>query len=240
VPGTKWAYNNWDYNTLITIFEKQTGLKEKDVFLEQIAVPLDMQDITDSTVLYHKDPTLSQHSSIEYNLSARDMLKFGLLCLHKGNWKGKQVIPQDYFDRITTDYVKTGVPGLRSGYGYMWWVPFDRVAKKFGIPEGTFSADGMGSQRIIIIPALETVIVHKANTNLRKGFLMWLSDSGYEESDSTFIKTNLDSLLIEFVNVIGIRCKEPDFTDNPICQECKMVSDEDFQALLKMIIDAKM
>ena len=26
IPGTKWAYNNWDYNALTTIFMQETGL----------------------------------------------------------------------------------------------------------------------------------------------------------------------------------------------------------------------
>ena len=174
VPGTRWAYNNWDYNTLIAIFEQQTGISEQEAFLNNIAGPLKMEDISENTVEYSNSPGLSIHSIIQYNLSARDMLKFGKLCLNRGNWEGNQIIPEAYFDNIVNDYTETGNQGTRSGHGYMWWVPFDKYARRMGIPKGTFYADGLGYQQIIIIPAWETVIVHKSNTNYRNGFFLWL------------------------------------------------------------------
>ncbi|MBW2157894.1 MAG: serine hydrolase [Deltaproteobacteria bacterium] len=44
IPGTKWAYNNWDYNALTTIFVEETGLSVYEAFKEGIADPLGMQD----------------------------------------------------------------------------------------------------------------------------------------------------------------------------------------------------
>ena len=33
IPGTKWAYNNWDYNALTTIFMQETdGLHQADKY----------------------------------------------------------------------------------------------------------------------------------------------------------------------------------------------------------------
>ena len=43
-PGTYFYYNNWDYNVVGTIFEKETGKKIGDAFYERIAKPLGMED----------------------------------------------------------------------------------------------------------------------------------------------------------------------------------------------------
>jgi CubicO group peptidase (beta-lactamase class C family) len=41
-PGTFWYYNNWDFDTLGFIFEKETGQKLGSAFEKQIADPLQM------------------------------------------------------------------------------------------------------------------------------------------------------------------------------------------------------
>ena len=48
------------------------------------------------------------------------MARFGQLCLNEGNWKGKQIIPAEYFRKITHDFTKgTDMSGLHSGHGYL-------------------------------------------------------------------------------------------------------------------------
>ena len=238
-PGEKWAYNNWDYNTLITIFQKETGISEKDAFHKNLALPLQMKDITDSTALYHNEPGLSIHSSIAYYLSARDMLKFGQLCLNKGNWNGKQIVPESYFEKITNDYSVTGGRGLRSGHGFMWWVPFDKIAKEMGIPKGTYIADGLGNQQIVVIPEWETVLVHKTKTNLSEGFLMWLEQEGFTKSDSIHIVNNLQTYLNDFLNFLVNDCRDSSNSNNPICQNCTWLGEADYLKLLEMILRSK-
>jgi CubicO group peptidase (beta-lactamase class C family) len=96
-------------------------------------------------------------------MSARDLAKFGQLHLNKGKWNGKQIIPEEWIDRITDDYTTTGEKLLGSGHGYLWWVPVDNKSREMGIPEGTYVATGFGSQRIVVIPHWDTVIVHQVN-----------------------------------------------------------------------------
>ena len=43
-PGSFWFYNNWDFNVLGTIFERQTGETIFDALASRIAIPLQMQD----------------------------------------------------------------------------------------------------------------------------------------------------------------------------------------------------
>ena len=43
-PGRYFAYNNWDFNTLVTILERETGDKVFEAFDEHFANPLEMED----------------------------------------------------------------------------------------------------------------------------------------------------------------------------------------------------
>jgi CubicO group peptidase (beta-lactamase class C family) len=236
IPGTKWAYNNWDINALNTIFEQESQISEKQVFLNNIAHPIGMQDINENTVGFTKDTSMSLHPAIQYNLSARDMAKFGQLCLNKGNWEGKQLVPKEYFEKIVTDYTETGNSGWGSGHGYLWWVPCDSVANMDGIPEGTFYASGAGSQRIIVIPKWNTVIIHKSLIKAEEGIKLFAIQSGYTEE---YVMNNLESVVEEFIDFIYNKCDEPEYSDNEICLKCKPVDISDFYTLMKMVFDAR-
>ena len=162
IPGTKWAYNNWDYNVLTTVFEQETGLTISEAFQKGIAKPL---NINDFEVFYRGDTTLSLHSKAGIKLSTRDMAKFGQLYLNQGNWNGKQLIPKEWVEKITTDFTLTKKQGNeRFGHGYLWWIPSKNYAG--GIPEGSYMTTGAWGQRILIIPKWNTVIAHKTMTEI--------------------------------------------------------------------------
>lgn len=234
IPGTKWAYNNWDINTLNTIFEQEVQLSEKEVFFKNIAYPLGMQDIDKNTVSFTQDTSVSIHPAIHYYLSARDMAKFGQLCLNGGIWDGKQLVPKEYFEKITTDYSRTGY-SWGTGHGYLWWVACDTV--KGGTPEGTFYASGTGCQRIMIIPQWNTVIIHKSQLNSEEAAKLYAVQKGYTKE---YVMNNMESFLEEFIDFIYNKCKEAEYRDNKICKICKPVNDSDFDKLLNMILDARM
>lgn len=238
IPGTKWAYNNWDINALNTIFEQEVQISEKDAFINNIANPLGMQDINSNTIGFTRDTSISLYPAIQYSLSARDMAKFGQLCLNEGNWKGKQLVPKEYFRKITTDFIReTGMTGLYSGHGYLWWVPCDSVAMRNGIPEGSYHASGVGAQHIIIIPEWNTVIIHKSFLNAEEVFILYAIQKGYSEE---YVMENIAKISSELVDLVYYKCKEPEYRENEICKICKPVDDRDFNSLLNMILDAKL
>ena len=162
VPGSKWAYNNWDYNALTTILEQQVGLDTYEIFKKGIAKPLGMKNYE---VIYRADTSLSQHAKAGFRLSTRDMAKFGQLFLDRGNWEGKQLIPGKWIEGITTDFTLTGRSGNeRYGHGYLWWIPTKDYAG--GIPSGSYLATGAWGQRILVIPGWDMVIAHKTMTEV--------------------------------------------------------------------------
>jgi hypothetical protein len=224
-PGTVWAYNNWDYNALTTIFQKETGLTIYEAFNKGIAEPLEMQDFNEKSVFYEYETELSMHPKAGFKMSARDLAKFGQLYLNKGKWKGKQIIPEEWIDRITDDYTITGEKLLRSGHGYLWRVPVDNKSREMGIPEGTYVASGFGSQRLVVIPHWDTVIVHQVNVIDCIVSVM--------KKQETTVKGAMWHLYM---------CKFPLFSLREDCQKCGGTAnffDSGFVKILSRIIDAR-
>jgi hypothetical protein len=91
-------------------------------------------------------------------LTPRDMARLGYLYLNNGLVDGKQIIPAKWIEESKTKYTD-GInwgrffgPLEEVGYGYLWW-----LAKAGG--RDVYFAAGYGSQNIIVIPALNTIIV---------------------------------------------------------------------------------
>lgn len=163
IPGTKWAYNNWDYNVLTTILEQETQSTVSALFEKGMAKPL---SIAAFEVIYRRDTSLSQHAKAGFRLSAKGMAKFGQLFLQKGKWEGQQLIPAQQIDEITTDFTLTrGQSNERHGHGYLWWIQDETYAEGL-LPKGSFVATGAWGQRILVIPAWNTVVALKVMTEI--------------------------------------------------------------------------
>jgi CubicO group peptidase (beta-lactamase class C family) len=163
-PGTFWFYNNWDFNALGTIFEKKTGIKIGDAFYQRIAKPIGMQDFKPGDVYYVGNGEASQHPAYMFEMTARDMARFGLLYLDHGRWNGHQIIPEAWVEKSThaTEMVHIGHMDL-GGYEYLWWVEYGRVHLPEATLPGMYSAQGAGGHIILVIPSLNLVIVNQYN-----------------------------------------------------------------------------
>ncbi len=172
-PGTFWYYNNWDFNAAGTIFEQQTKKDIYEAFKEDIADPIQMEDYTPGDGIKSGVPE-SIHQAYHFRMTARDMARFGLLMLRKGQWKGKQVIPEDWVEESTRPYSDAGLYGS-DAYGYMWWVAEDGHRYKHmpgvSLKEGTYSARGYGGHYIFVIPDRDMVVVHRVNTYIAGNFV---------------------------------------------------------------------
>ena len=225
-PGTKWAYNNWDYNALTTIFMQETGLSVFQAFKQGIADPIGMQDFGKDAVIMEYERALSRHPKAGFKMSARDLAKFGQLYLNKGRWDGRQIVPEEWIERITDDYTVTGRELIRSGHGYLWWVPNDNKSREMGIPEGTFVATGFGSQRIVVIPEWNTVIVHQVNAIDCIVPVMQQHGTSFK---GAIIRLHM--------------CRYPIFSLSEACRECGFVGNfmkTGFVKILSKIIDARL
>ncbi len=152
---TFWYYNNWDFNALGTIYEQETGTDIFQDFKNRIADPLQMEDFRLIDGYHHLEAEHSIHPAYPFRMSARDMARFGLLYLREGKWNGKQIISKEWIKESTTSYSDAG---NRGGYGYLWWISGE--FKDLGM----YSAYGVGTQIISVLPGANLVIVQRVNT----------------------------------------------------------------------------
>lgn len=156
-PGRYFAYNNWDFNTLVTILEQETGGKVFEAFDEHFARPLAMEDWRISDGYYHYEPDKSIHPAYPFRLSARDAARFGLVFARNGLWGEARILSRDWVMRSTAMY---SIDDDIAGYGMLWWVFREPRFKQYGM----VSALGVGNQMIAVLPDLDLVIVNRANT----------------------------------------------------------------------------
>ncbi|MCG8603895.1 beta-lactamase family protein, partial [bacterium] len=158
-PDSFWYYNNWDFNVLCTILERETGTDIFVDFKNRIADPIGMEDFRLMDGYHHLEAEHSNHPAYPFRMSARDMARFGLLYLRQGQWNGKQIISKRWIDESTMSYSDAG---NRGGYGYLWWISGDFKSL------GMYSALGVGTQMISVLPKANLVIVQRVDTYARK------------------------------------------------------------------------
>jgi CubicO group peptidase (beta-lactamase class C family) len=160
-PGTFWYYNNWDFNVLGTILERQINASVFAEFKVKIASPIGMEDFRIGDGSYVGGPE-SIYPAYTFRMTARDMARFGLLFLRDGSWRGEQIVPREWIEESLTSYSDAGAAG---GYGYMWWIAKNgRHLPRVNLPDGSFSARGNGGHKILVVPSLDLVVVHRGRT----------------------------------------------------------------------------
>jgi CubicO group peptidase (beta-lactamase class C family) len=150
-PGTLFHYNNWDFNTLGTIFEGCTGRSVFTALAEDLAAPLGFEDYDPGRQRLLGRPEVSEHLAHHFYLSARDLGRLGTMMLRRGRWDGRQVIPVSWVAESTSVQIDRGARA-QLDYGYLWWLP--RL-----LGRGSFLAIGNFGQYLLCVPP-GLVIVH--------------------------------------------------------------------------------
>ena len=86
--------------------------------------------------------------------TARDFARFGLLFLRDGIWDGQRLLPEGWVDYTRTMTHREQVEP-HSHYGAQWWIADDEV---------TFYASGYETQRIVVAPHRDSLVVRLGNT----------------------------------------------------------------------------
>lgn len=178
-PGTTWEYNNSAIQTLDRVLTKATGTSPAAYAEEKLLAPLGM---TDSAMT--KDPTGNTLTFMGLQSTCRDMARFGVLLLNRGNWDGEQIVSEAWIDDATGQASQD----INGAYGYLWWLNRDGVQKGGdqattgeaaaepkvgrmvpGAPEDVFWALGLGGQVIAVHPTSGTVAVRLAPTKAPEG-----------------------------------------------------------------------
>lgn len=173
-PNEAYYYNNWDFNTLGYILEKQTGKSIFDLFEQHIAKPLGMnysneyiqvrnpdEDWTIPSVdgFYQFEEDKSKYPAYHFRLSAKDLALYGQLYLNKGKWNGVQIVPENWIEISTKPYSITN-ENYGIGYGMLWNVLVPNKNRK----TKSFFHTGVGIHMLGIYPESNLVLIHRVDT----------------------------------------------------------------------------
>lgn len=182
-PGTKFCYDNRCPYIISVILQKVTGM----------------------TALDYLDSRLFKHLGIEkpfweekngynigrsgLNLKTEDVAKFGLFLLHKGNYKGKQLLNSYLVEKMTSHQIQTydeNRPNYGAGYGYFVWMC--QV-------EGAYRGSGIGSQLLINMPKQDmTVVVTAGFLDGAETILKVIFDNLIGKLDNSSVLSNIELL----------------------------------------------
>lgn len=179
-PGEYWIYNNWDFNALGTIVERTAGMEIGPMFARFVAAPLQMEDFEAADVEYTSKDSIteqrfqnwSEHRAYMFDISTRDLARYGLMFMGCGVWNGRQL--------LSTDWIRRSLTGMdtRLGrgpdeqetefgdYGYLWQIdrPGSRRLTRLKTREPIYLASGNRGHFMLIAPYLDLVIVHQVAT----------------------------------------------------------------------------
>ncbi len=150
-PGSHFAYCGACLTPLEAILEKQSGLTLADYAQKFLFDPLGIKRPP-----WWEGPQGIHCPAFGLALRPRDMAKIGWLVLENGNWKGRQVVPEQWIRESTAPHVLSPRTDKKSDYGYLWW---ERDADWNGRKLRVLDAWGVGGQHIFIVPGLDLVCV---------------------------------------------------------------------------------
>jgi hypothetical protein len=162
-PGTIWKYNDTRVNALALAATMVWHRPLPEVLRELIMEPIGASNTwhwtgyRNSWIVLDGKPIQSVSGGGHFGggmfISAMDMARFGLLTYHKGNWNGKQLIPEKWIELSTTPTT------ANTGYGFMNY--FLNTDKKLlpSAPEDVFVHIGNGTNMIYVDKKNELVVV---------------------------------------------------------------------------------
>ena len=156
-PGTKMVYNSGVSQLLAAILVRSAGTKVSQFAEEMLFAPLSIEQYEWKT-----DPQGVHTGGYGLQLSANDLLKFGLVYLHRGMWNGQEVLPSDLVRQSVQPAIAASPPE-RGFYGWHWWADSVQAPREsthaHAYRLNYYYARGYGGQFIFVVPACESVVV---------------------------------------------------------------------------------
>lgn len=158
-PGTKFVYNSVATYMLAAILQKITGETVLDYLYPRLLRPLGIVGAR-----WEMSPSKVNTGGWGLFVKTEDMAKLGQFMLQKGEWNGKQLLSEAWFDEATSSKIQqkpawtpADVKAKNSdwvqGYGYQIW----------RCRHNAYRADGANGQFIIVFPEKNAVIVTTAH-----------------------------------------------------------------------------
>ena len=163
-PGTAFLHVNPNSQILGIIIERATGQRFSEYFSEKIWQPLGARD-----AFFFVDKLGGMvHTDCCMWASIRDIVRVGEMLMHKGTFKGSQIIPAGWVDEM----IKPSKANVN--YGMQLWIGKEFVEYRPYDPSTTiflnyhsepfqaddvFFLDGLGKKRLYVVPSKSLVIL---------------------------------------------------------------------------------
>lgn len=196
-PGTKFQYSSMTTQILGMCVEKATGKSFAEYLKEKIWEPLGMEH--DALISTDKNGIAKQFGGLSAN--PKDLAKFGLLYLNKGNWNGKQIIPEHW---VEATQKRDTVEGRSHTYSNCFWLDTYPLENKFN--KNDYFAGGYKGQVVYVNPENNTVIVRtgKSESTVHWGrSLSKLSHFPLKNVDGEINENNIAQLNGAYINKFG-------------------------------------
>jgi CubicO group peptidase (beta-lactamase class C family) len=176
--GTKVQYNDHEVFLLGKILTRLAGEPLRTLFRRRIAAPIGMEPwdwgasgTVDGIELSNAAGT-PNHPGVQ--TTARQMARFGLLYLNRGNWNGRQLLPASFVDEAVRNQV--GGIGqssfLYQRYGFYWWTNGVMPGGKRPWPDApplSYTSHGHRSNFCVVIPEWNMVVVRMGANPISPG-----------------------------------------------------------------------
>lgn len=155
--GERFSYKTVNTDTLAWILRRITNGSISDLFRERFWSTLGVEQ----DGYFMVDSTGTEFAGGGYNLTLRDLCRFGEMMRLDGRWNGHQVVPAAVVDDIrrggNRDHFALAGYNLLPGWSYrnMWWVSHNE--------HGAYAARGIHGQTVYVDPAAEMVIARFAS-----------------------------------------------------------------------------
>jgi CubicO group peptidase (beta-lactamase class C family) len=145
-PGTKFVYNSAATYMLSAIVQKLTGVTVLEYLHPRLFDPLGIENPT-----WENCPRGINKGGWGLSVKTEDIARFGQLYLQKGQWKGRQLVPEKWVAEATSKQISNGTgetSDWTQGYGYQFW----------RCRHGAYRGDGAFGQYCIVMPEQDAVL----------------------------------------------------------------------------------
>ncbi len=168
--GTVFSHVNPNSQMLGIIIQRATGQRYGEYFSEKIWQPLGARD----AFFFVDQEGGMVHSDCCMWASIRDMVRVGEMLLNKGVFNGKQILPEGWVDEMIVPSKANINYGMQIWLGneYTQYRPYDSRLEAFSNihsepykTEDVFYMDGLGKQRLYMVPSKSLVILRTGDNS---------------------------------------------------------------------------
>ncbi len=145
-PGSRFVYNSAATYMCSAIVQKLTGMPVLEYLRSRLFEPLGFESPT-----WENCPRGINTGGWGLSIRTEEIARFGQLYLQKGQWNGRQLVPESWVQEATSKQISNGTnpkSDWAQGYGYQFW----------RCQHGAFRGDGAFGQYCVVMPEQDAVL----------------------------------------------------------------------------------